>query len=646
MPLRWLSHQGKRMHHLFRVTPGLIHRSGGVGNLYIKTLMVLRYDGLRGIKRQLRRYANVDGTTAVEISDYNDYREWVKRYDTLHDKQRESIKRKLKNMSHYPKISIVMPTHNPDTTWLTEAIASIRNQLYPQWELCIADDASSNPEVRPLLEQFANEDPRIKVRFRENNGHISAASNSALALATGDWIALMDQDDLLPEHALFHIAATINAHPDACLIYSDEDKLDANGARTAPYFKPDWNPDLFLSHNHICHLGVYQSSLIKRIGGFREGFEGAQDYDLALRCVEQLSPDQIVHIPKILYHWRIHPGSTALAGSEKNYALLAGERALNDHFAREKIAARAELLDFGMYRVRYTLPEDLPLVSIIIPTYNGLALLQQCVNSIISKTSYKQYEIIIVDNNSDDADTLRCLDSFADQGNIRVLRDERPFNYSQLNNSAIQHAQGEFVVLMNNDIEVLSEDWLAEMVSIAIQDGVGCVGARLWYPNETLQHGGLIGGIGGVAGHSHKHLPRGEMGYFARANLIQSLLGVTAACLLVRKSIYEEVGGLNAENLKVAFNDVDFCLKVRACGYRNVWTPYAELYHHESATRGYEDTPEKQSRFSSEVLYMQNKWGNTLRKDPAYNPNLTLDREDFSLAWPPRVDEWEKTSAS
>jgi GT2 family glycosyltransferase len=387
----------------------------------------------------------------------------------------------------------------------------------------------------------------------------------------------------------------------------------------------------------ISHTGVYRADLVRKLGGFREGYEGAQEYDLALRCTEQLKPQQIVHIPRVLYHWRSHTGSTGQAGSEKGYALLAGERALNDHFIRVGVSAKAELLDFGMYRVRYDIPQPAPLISLIIPTRNGLKLIKQCIESITTKTSYKNYEILIVDNNSDDAQTLDYFATLVGDSRIRVLRDERPFNYSALNNSAVLHAQGEYVGLINNDIEVITPQWLDEMMSLAAQPGVGAVGARLWYQNDTLQHGGVISGLGGVAGHSHKHLPKGIPGYFFRAQLIQTLSAVSAACLVIKKNIYQEVGGLDETNLKVAFNDVDFCLRVREAGYRNIWTPYADLYHHESATRGYEDTPEKQLRFRNEVLYMRKRWGDTLLNDPAYSPNLTLEREDFSFAWPPRV---------
>jgi len=638
--LRWPAHQIKRVLHLLRIGTMLLQRGGGVRASISKLAVVVRREGLMGIKHRLRAINQPVMTGTNESGqplDVNDYTEWVRRYDTLTDTDREKIRVQISRLPNTPLISIVMPVYNPPLDMLKEAIQSVQNQLYPNWELCIVDDASIDKSVRELLQDCANKDARIKLVFRERNGHISAASNSALDLASGEYIALLDNDDVLPEQALFWIAQAIADNPDAGLIYSDEDKFDQSGRRYDPYFKSDWNQDLFLSHNMISHLGVYRADLVKKLGGFREGYEGSQDYDLALRCTEQLAPQQIVHIPRVLYHWRSHPGSTAQAGSNKNYALLAGERALNDHYSRIGVSAKAELLHFGMYRVHYDLPQPAPLVSLIIPTRNGLYLIKQCIESILTKTTYKHYEILIVDNNSDDPDTLDYFASLVSDNRIHVLRDERPFNYSALNNAAVLQARGEYLGLINNDIDVISPQWLDEMVSLAAQPGVGAVGARLWYPNDTLQHGGVITGMGGVANHSHKNLPKGHFGYFARAQLIQTLSAVTAACLVIKKNIYQEVGGLDETNLKVAFNDIDFCLRVREAGYRNVWTPYAELYHHESATRGFEDTPEKQIRFRDEVLYMQKRWGDTLVDDPAYSPNLTLDREDFSLAWPPRV---------
>ena len=566
----------------------------------------------------------------------NDYSKWIYRYDTLTDQMRVKMCDYINSFAQKPLISVVMPTYNPNPNWLREAIDSVLKQIYPYWELCIADDASTDKAVQKILKHYTSKDKRIKYVVRNENGHISAATNSALEQSTGEWVALLDHDDLLSEHALFWVAETINRFPGMQLIYSDEDKIDINGQRYSPYFKCDWNLDLFYSHNMFCHLGVYQKKILDYVGGFRVGFEGSQDYDLVLRCIEHVGPGNIYHIPRILYHWRMHSDSTAQSIDSKPYAKFAGERALNEHFQRQSIGAIAESTNIG-YRIHYALKEPFPLVSLIILTRNALQLIRQCIDSILKKTSYNNYEIIIVDNGSDDPAVLLYLKELESKKNIRVIRDDRPFNYSALNNTAVKIAYGDIIGLLNNDIEVISPKWLTEMVSHALRHEVGAVGARLWYPNNTLQHGGVITGLGGVAGHSHKYLARNLDGYFYRANQIQCMTAVTAACLLIRKSIYEQVGGFDEKNLPICFNDVDFCLRVIEKGYHNIWTPYAELYHHESATRGLEDSPEKQQRFINEVSFIKQRWGDLLLNDPAYSPNLTLDHEDFSFAWPPRI---------
>ena len=614
----------------------VLRHAGGIKPAISEALAVLRREGWGGVKRiVILLHSQVTQSGGF---DRTDYAEWIRRYDTLTKESRTTMRDRIDNFVHKPLISVVMPVYNPKPAWLIQAIDSVRKQIYPHWELCIADDASTDKAIRPILERYAKKDLRIKIVFREKNGHISAASNSALELATGAWVALLDHDDLLSEHALFWVADSINQNPGAGLIYSDEDKFDKSGRRFDPYFKCEWNVDLFYSHNLITHLGAYRADLLNDIGGFREGLEGSQDYDLALRCIERLEPNQIYHIPRILYHWRVHDESTAKSGDAKPYALRAGKKALDEHFRRQGVNAIAELLEFGMYRMRYVLPDPMPLVSLIILTRNGLQFLQRCIESILKKTTYPNYEILVIDNASDDPAIYRYFKEIEADARIRVVRDDRPFNFSVLNNAAVKLVRGEVVGLLNNDLEVISPEWLSEMVSHALRPGMGAVGARLWYPNNTLQHGGVVIGLGGVAGHSHKHLPQKMPGYFWRANLIQNYSAITAACLVIRKSVFEKVGGLNEADLQVAFGDVDFCLRVREAGYRNIWTPYAELYHHESATRGHENTPEKQKRFVKEVTYMKQQWGDTLLRDPAYSPNLTLDHEDFSLAWPPRIE--------
>jgi GT2 family glycosyltransferase len=397
------------------------------------------------------------------------------------------------------------------------------------------------------------------------------------------------------------------------------------------------NYELLLAQNMISHLGVYRTDIVRTLGAFREGFEGSQDYDLVLRVIEKLQPSQVVHIPRVLYHWRAIAGSTALAEGEKKYAVEALRKSVKEHLQRTGLAAEVMQAPEApsLNRVRFCCPSPQPLVSIIIPTRDRADLLGMCLDSLIQRTTYSNYEIIIIDNGSVEASTQQLLDR-QPKDRVRILRDESPFNFSVLNNKAARAARGELLCLMNNDIEILTPDWLEEMVSFAARQDIGCVGARLWYPDGHLQHGGCIVGLGGVCAYSHKNLQQENPGYFCRAVLHQSFSAVTAACLLVRRSVFEEINGFD-EQLAVAYNDIDFCLRVRDAGYRHVWTPYAEMNHHESASRGMEDTSEKQTRYAGEVSIIQSRWGNKLLNDPAYSPNLTLDYEDFSYAWPPRI---------
>ncbi|HID98754.1 MAG TPA: glycosyltransferase [Thiotrichaceae bacterium] len=569
------------------------------------------------------------------------YSHWIKKYDTLTSEQVGKIQQRLKKWDDLPFISVVMPTYNTEEKWLRAAIESVLNQIYPNWELSIADDASTQPHVRRILEEYAARDQRIKVTFRTENGHISAASNTAIERVSGEFIALLDHDDVLAAHALFCVAQEIINTPDGMIWYSDEDKINEEGERFAPYFKSDWNLDLFLSHNMISHLGVYRTSKIREIGGFRLGYEGSQDYDLALRIIEKIEPEQIRHIPRVLYHWRALSSSTASRSEAKPYAIGAAQKAISEYLARQNIEARVTDAPEapGMTRVQYPLPEHPPLVSFIIPTYNSFNLLRCCVDSLLNKTDYPHFEILIIDNASDDRITLAYLKQLKENNQARIIDHPYPFNYAEINNVAVEQAEGELICLLNNDIEVINQDWLTEMVSHILRPKVGIVGARLWYPNDTLQHGGVIVGLGGIAGHAHRLIPRGNPGYFGRGVLLQNLSAVTAACLLMRKEQFLAVGGLNAENLSIAFNDVDLCLKIIEAGLQIVWTPYAELYHHESASRGSDDTPEKAHRFQQEINYMENHWPHRLVNDPAYNPNLTLDATvaPFTLAWPPSV---------
>jgi len=536
-----------------------------------------------------------------------------------------------------PTIAVVMPSYNPPIEMLEAAVQSVVDQSWPHWTLHIADDASTKPDVRTALDALAQRDSRIHVLFSETNGHISRASNLALSTVTAPFFALLDQDDLLAQDALLHVAMQIMQQPDVGIIYSDEDKVDTSGQRSGPYFKPDFNPDLLLGQNTISHLGVYSTALVQSVGGFRVGYEGSQDHDLALRCIERLRADQVVHIPRVLYHWRVHAGSTASSVGEKPYALVAGVAAVQDHLDRTEPDAQASLIeDINLYRVRFSVPTPQPTVTVIVPTRNGLAVLKPCIEGLLHDTDYYAMQVLIVDNGSDDPDTLLHMTKWAQDPRVRIRRDERPFNFSALNNAAVAAVDSELVLLLNNDISMIHPDWLLEMVSQALRPGVGAVGAALWYPNDTLQHGGVILGVGGVASHAHKGLPKGHAGYFGRARLLQSLTAVTGACLLVRRSLYQAIGGLNERDLAVAFNDIDFCIRLTKAGYRTVWTPFAQLYHHESVSRGDDLAPDKVARFQSEVDYMLKTWGEELLYDPAYNPNLTLGADDFSIAETPR----------
>jgi GT2 family glycosyltransferase len=513
----------------------------------------------------------------------------------------------------------------------------VQDQLYSHWELCIADDHSSVPRVGEVLRELQSRESRIKLHFRDVNGHISAASNSALALASGEFIVLVDHDDVVPRHALAAVVHELNRHPDADIIYSDEDRLDQAGRRYAPYFKADWSPELFAGQNLISHLGVYRTSLVKQVGGFREGLEGSQDYDMAWRVVEKTRADRIRHIPRILYHWRAIEGSAALGVDQKTYALDAARRAVQDHFTRMGVDATCEPAPHLPYhqRIRYPLPEPRPHVTIIIPTRDRVDHLSRCVRSVISRSSYGAFDVVIVDNGSSEPEAVSYLEGIKRDPCVAVLRIDEPFNFSRLNNLAAAQARGSFLCFLNNDTEVISGDWLEEMVSLAVREGVGAVGAMLYYPDDTIQHAGVVLGLGGIASHAHRGLRRGVPGSSGRAALTQAVSAVTAACMVIRKASFDAVGGFD-ETLAVAYNDVDLCLRLGAHGLRNVWTPFAELYHHESVSRGDDTQGDNRPRFLAESQAMRERWQGLLDADPYYNPNLSLTRADFWPASPPR----------
>ncbi|MBI5827027.1 MAG: glycosyltransferase family 2 protein [Deltaproteobacteria bacterium] len=532
--------------------------------------------------------------------------------------------------AYEPKISVIVPTFNTSRKVLVEMLESVKRQTYANWELCIADGNSGKQDVKKALDSYSSSDKRVRVRFLPVNKRIAGNTNEALALATGEFAAFLDHDDTLAPFALHEIVKTLNDNPGADFIYSDEDKISENGRiRFEPHFKPDWSPDTLRSYNYITHLTVIKKALLDSVGWFREGFDGSQDYDLILRATEKAG--MVCHIPRVLYHWRVSRNSAAGNVNAKPYAFESARKALTEHLRRVGLDGTVgDGLFSNAMRVSYALKTK-PEVSIIIPNRDHADTLKKCVQSILDKSTYKNYEIIVAENNSTDEKTLRLYEELEKTGRVKVAVWNKPFNYAAINNFAAWRASGEVLLFLNNDTEVISPDWLERMIEFAMRDDVGAVGAKLYYPDDTIQHAGVILGVGGIAGHSHKYFPMGSYGYIGRLCIAQNLSAVTGACLMTRKDVFNAVGGFD-EGYAFAFNDVDLCMKIRDKGYLIVWTPYAELYHYESKTRGYEDTPEKQQRFETEIDLFRQRWGDYLDKgDPYYNANLTLQKEDFSL---------------
>ncbi len=578
------------------------------------------------------------GTVGVE-----DYQKWLNLYDTLTEADRAAIGGQLDKLVVQPLISILLPVVNPPEHQLLRSIASVRAQLYPHWELCIAEVATSSAHLHSLLLECQQQDARIRVVVRPETGGMAVATNSALELASGEFVALLDAGDELAPHALFMLAIELNRMPGADILYTDEDSIDDDGRRSRPQFKSAWNPDLFFSWNYLSHLTVFRAALIKEIGGCRREAEGSHEYDLALRCLRRTKGERIRHIPAVLYHRRRFSDASHVSAPEISPPTDATRKVLADYFAAEGLVVSVEAGVLPtVCAVKYRLPEPAPLVSLIMPTRDGGKVLRNCLESIHKNTTYPQYEILVVDNQSQDAATLNYLASLADSGVIRLLHYDKPFNYSAINNFAVSHARGDIVGLLNDDLEVISPDWLTEMVRHALRPEIGAVGAKLYYPDRRIQHAGVILGLRGVAGHAGHGLRPDQVDCAERLQMVQNYSAVTAACMVVRKSLYVQVGGLDELNLPVAYNDVDFCLRLVAAGYRNLWTPLAELYHHESVSRGYDETTEKRERWQREFRYMQQQWGSIIDNDPCYNANLSLDWPDFRLACPPRVNRpWE-----
>ena len=529
------------------------------------------------------------------------------------------------------KFSILVPLYNTPEKFLREMIQSVLGQTYANWELCLADGSDSeHGDVRKICLQYAKKDNRICYKKLEENKGISGNTNACIEMATGDYIALFDHDDLLHPAALFEMMNAI-CDKNADLIYTDENTFQKTPADAyCPHFKADFAPDTLRSYNYICHFTAFSKDLLEKAGGgFRSEFDGSQDYDMILRLTEQAK--NIVHIPKILYYWRSHANSVASDISAKPYTMVAAKRALKEHL--ERVGLKGEVLDSTIpstYRIAYEI-EGNPLISILIPTKDHIDDLKKCIDSIREKSTYQNWEIVVIENNSTEKETFAYYSELEKDRRIRVVTWKGEFNYSAINNFGAKHANGEYMLLLNNDIEVITPDWLEQMLMFAQRSDVGAVGAMLYYPDDTVQHAGVILGIGGVAGHAHKYFQRNSYGYMSRMSIAQNYSCVTAACALIRRNVWEEIRGLD-ESFKVAFNDVDMCMRIRRAGYLVVWTPYAELYHYESKSRGVEDTPEKKKRFEGETLRFQARWAAELKAgDPYYNPNLSLVREDFSM---------------
>lgn len=585
----------------------------------------LRYYRKYGVRRLIiKTISRVAGSTATprlrRLYDRVSYAKWIR--------QNERIRRVPLLPDPQPLISLVVPCYETPLVFLRELIRSVQAQSYSHWELCLSLAGTMPRESSDFLSRVAASDERIRVIPLAENGGISANTNAALAVATGTYVGFIDHDDTLAPFALEEIVRSIQDAPSADFFYSDEDKLSPKGKRRSPHFKPDWSPDLLRSYNYITHFVVISKPLLDKTGSLKAEFDGAQDYDFVLRATELAT--KIVHIPQVLYHWREHRGSTSANTNAKPAAATAAVHAVQAHLARiKRTGTCAPGPFFGAVTTTYALTST-PLISIIIPSHDQADFLNHCIQSILQKTTYPNYEIIIMENHSKNPETFALYERIAAK-NIRVVTWQKPFNYSEINNDGVTEARGEILLFLNNDVAVISADWLEHMVMHLQFNENSAIGAKLYYEDKTVQHAGVILGVGGIAGHSHKNFPAQDTGYFGRLGVVQNLSAVTGACLMVRRSSFMAVGGFDG-GLPIAFNDIDFCLKLRQRGELVLWTPFAELFHYESKTRGYEDTFEKQQRFMKEIDYFKKKWSDTLNDgDPYYSPNLTLAAEDFSI---------------
>ncbi len=571
------------------------------------------------VVRETITFVNIDHHSGF-VSDYDRWIREFERPDT------QLIDVKISSFSQRPLISLVMPVYNTKPEELAAAIESVLSQSYQRWELCICDDCSPQAAVREVLQTYAARDPRIQVHYASEQGGISRASNLAWALASGDYIALLDHDDTLAPHALAFVCEAINQHPETDLFYSDEDKIDASGVRFDPFFKPDWSPDLLLSENYLCHLVVLRRDLADAIGKFNPVLDGSQDYDLVLRASERAA--NIRHIPKVLYHWRAGEASTASGMENKSYVIETARLALEEHFARVRAGNKVEPgIVLGRWRIRYPV-EPGTRVSIIIASGGKVDILRANIESIFAKTNYPDYEVVIADNSKSSLIEKLVQQQQSGRSNLRYIdMRNQPFNFSAINNAAARQCESPLLLFLNDDTSVVDPNWLEAMVELAARPEVGAVGAKLLYPNGAIQHAGVVMGLYDNCGHAFRGL-NGTVGhYFSFSEVIRNVSAVTGACLMARAEVFWQAGGFDETEFAVAFNDVDLCLKLGSFGYRVLYTPHAVLYHHESLSK----TPKDLTPHPAEVAAMKYKWGKIIACDPYYSPNLTRLQEDYSL---------------
>ena len=551
------------------------------------------------------------------------YRAYIPTEETLETQRKQKF-------DYSPLISIAVPAYQTPVEFLRQMIESLIVQTYSNWELCIVNASPDNEEMQKVLAEYSAGDSRVRFCNLKENLGIAENTNRAFAMTKGEFVGLLDHDDLLAPNALYEIVKILQDHPQADALYTDEDKVTTElDEHFQPHLKPDFNLDLLRSNNYICHFFVVRKSIVEKAGGFRKEFDGAQDYDFIFRCTENAG--EVLHVPEILYHWRTHKASTADNPASKMYAFEAGKRAIEAHL--ERTGTKGEVShtqDLGFYRVKYPV-QGKPLVSVIIPNKDEKETLQTCLEMLEKNTGYQNFEIIIVENNSTTDEIFRYYKELSGNRKIHLLRWGKEFNYSAINNFAVAHAKGEYLLFLNNDVKSINPDWLEEMLGVCQRPEVGGVGAKLIYPDNTIQHAGCVIGMGGIAGHMFVDMPADRTGYLHKASLLQDMSAVTAACLLMKKEVFEQAGGFT-EELAVAFNDVDLCLKVRKNGYLIVYDPYVKLYHMESKTRGAEDSKEKVRRFQTEIEYMRCHWIDILKNgDPCYNKNLSLTKWNYSL---------------